>query len=469
MCVISYSPANVAIPDEATIKKMFTKNPDGAGFAIDKGEGIVEFHKGFMKVEDLIEALDKYDDLKAPAVTIHFRIGTHGKNNKATTHPFIIDSDFGKLRQLHGIGKFNVLFHNGTITDFGGILSPLSSDTQDFVAGPAFLLMNNKKKISKIKQKMFERILGSSRALIMRGNNQPEMYSAWTEHTDKCWYSNMVWNTAPSTAFSPSYQGSYPYRDDGTRKTSSPKALSPSSTANRTVPNWGASSSSVSESKREKTERKPITTDKDGKTTGDGVWVGKDRHWVEFTSEEARDRCLKTLSKTISKEDETYSVGWLAGMKYYKLGRYTIATETGLEKMLDLWEKEGLEDVDVREGQADGHLGFQNLEQLMLFTEMMDYDELNFTYQDEEGGEWIIDFSAMEILSRQCLTEFFGSANAALIPEMVANGISFDDAIEICEEDNDENEELTYEEQQNKELQEALIREIANDTSVQVA
>ena len=147
MCVIAFSPKGKDMPTEAQIKSMFKKNPDGAGFAYEEGD-TVKYKKGFMNVDDLLEELGPLDKWKDKNIAMHFRIGTAGKNDKKTTHPFPISNNFGELRKLQGEGP--VLFHNGVISGLGGIIDPLASDTQDFVAGVASKMLTRPNKPTKV-------------------------------------------------------------------------------------------------------------------------------------------------------------------------------------------------------------------------------------------------------------------------------------------------------------------------------
>ena len=194
MCVIAFSPKGNDMPTEEQIRKMFKKNPDGAGYAYEEGK-TVHYKKGFMSVEDLLEDLGPLEKWKDKAVAMHFRIGTAGKNDKKTTHPFLISSSFGDLRKLEGEGP--VLFHNGVISGFGGIIDPLASDTQDFVAGVASHLLNTKRQPSKVATQAISSIIGSSRLLLMYGKGKNFTFGDWHQK-DGNYYSNMIWDTTPT-------------------------------------------------------------------------------------------------------------------------------------------------------------------------------------------------------------------------------------------------------------------------------
>ena len=200
MCVIAFSPKGNDAPTEKQIKEMFKKNPDGAGYAWDDGT-TVHFKKGFMNVDDLLEDLGPLEKWKDKNLAMHFRIGTAGKNDKKTTHPFPLTNNFGELRKLQGDGP--VLFHNGVISGYGGITDPLASDTQDFVAGVASKLLTRPNTPSKITAKTIDTIIGSSRLLIMYGKNKAIKFGDWKEK-DGNYYSNLLWEPYQYT-YTPSY------------------------------------------------------------------------------------------------------------------------------------------------------------------------------------------------------------------------------------------------------------------------
>lgn len=208
MCVIAFSPKGNDMPTEEDIKKMFKKNHDGAGYAYEEGD-TVKFRKGFMNVDDLLEDLGPLEKWKDKNIAMHFRIGTAGKNDKKTTHPFPISNKFGDLRKLRGEGP--VLFHNGVISGLGGIIDPLASDTQDFVAGVASKLLTRPNKPTKITEAVVESVIGASRLLLMYGKGKIVRFGDWKEK-DGNLYSNLFWDFTPTTTtYSTKY--SYGYYD----------------------------------------------------------------------------------------------------------------------------------------------------------------------------------------------------------------------------------------------------------------
>lgn len=179
MCVIAFSPKGVEAPSEEQIRAMFMTNPDGAGFAYNGKNGEVYFEKGFMDVESLLKRLKPLDQWTNTNFGIHFRIGTAGKNDAKTCHPFLISTDIGQLRKTSGTG--NVLFHNGILAE-GGWADNLSSDTQDFVVAFAPLLAKPSK--SKVRDKWLESIIVGNRLLTMYKNGKYKMYGDWKKDGD---------------------------------------------------------------------------------------------------------------------------------------------------------------------------------------------------------------------------------------------------------------------------------------------
>lgn len=179
MCVIVFSPKGVEAPTEEQIRDMFLANPDGAGYAYNGRGGKVKFKKGFMTVDSLLKELMPLKRWKNKNLAIHFRIGTSGKNDRHTCHPFKISSRYDDLRLLEGEGE--VLFHNGIFAD-GGQLDKNSSDTQDFVSAFAPLLKKYSK--SKVRDMWLEEIISPSRVLIMYDNNKYKIYGDWKKDGD---------------------------------------------------------------------------------------------------------------------------------------------------------------------------------------------------------------------------------------------------------------------------------------------
>lgn len=180
MCVIIYSPKHTDIPTDEQLENMWNANPDGAGYAyISKGQ--VYYKKGFMTLAELkADLATKREVMKNREFALHFRIGTAGKNDAHTTHPFPISTNFGELRKTEGTVDA-VLFHNG-ILDKGGISNPLASDTQDFVIAFAPLLA--KPSQSKTRDHFMNTVVEGNRLLLFYGTGKVKMYGEWQKDGD---------------------------------------------------------------------------------------------------------------------------------------------------------------------------------------------------------------------------------------------------------------------------------------------
>jgi len=133
MCIIVAKPKGVDMPTDEIIKTCFKNNSDGAGFMYQVND-YVKIEKGFMSVDKMLKRLHTLAnklDLKNKNVVLHFRIGTSGKNDKKTTHPFPISSEQKDLQTL-SIHSQIAMCHNGILNDYVYTNSPLS-DTQNFV------------------------------------------------------------------------------------------------------------------------------------------------------------------------------------------------------------------------------------------------------------------------------------------------------------------------------------------------
>lgn len=206
MCVIAFSPKGVDIPTAEQLRSMWNHNPDGAGYAFVGEKGKVVFRKGFMTFESLLNELRNPEKFKNTNFAIHFRIGTSGKNDGATCHPFPISTNFGELRKTNGVVD-SVLFHNGIIGD-GGLINPHSSDTQDFVAAMAPLLYKFNK--SKSRDYFINEIIEGNRILLMYKNNAFKMFGDWKKDGD-IWVSNL--NYKSNYSWYGGGYGSYYYQD----------------------------------------------------------------------------------------------------------------------------------------------------------------------------------------------------------------------------------------------------------------
>lgn len=134
MCIIVAKEKGVALPSKNTLKTCFEHNNDGSGLMYVKN-GKVVIEKGLMTFGDFWHKIKELkrefnSDLTDKAIVMHFRIGTHGENDGATTHPFAISSNADDLRATY-LETDIAMAHNGIIRDFN--YDKVLSDTQSFV------------------------------------------------------------------------------------------------------------------------------------------------------------------------------------------------------------------------------------------------------------------------------------------------------------------------------------------------
>ena len=138
MCIIVAKNKGVKMPSIETLSNCFNNNKDGAGIMLACG-GLVHGFKGLMTFEEFANELATlerhYGPLDNLSVVMHFRIGTHGTNIAANTHPFPISDRYDDLRKLAWTSKQGVA-HNGIITECGyhpDVKAENVSDTMVFV------------------------------------------------------------------------------------------------------------------------------------------------------------------------------------------------------------------------------------------------------------------------------------------------------------------------------------------------
>lgn len=135
MCIIVVKPANVSLPSDEIFANCFENNDDGAGMMIAHG-GKVHGDKGFMTLRAFNEQLENYKnvygDLKSHAMVFHFRIGTHGTNNPANTHPFPLDDykSYSRFKELHWVADQGFA-HNGVMYQFSSHTDVKKYDVSD--------------------------------------------------------------------------------------------------------------------------------------------------------------------------------------------------------------------------------------------------------------------------------------------------------------------------------------------------
>ena len=377
MCVISFSGVGIDLPDKEERSQMFKTNPDGAGIMIDTGKENL-YIKGLMTYEDFEAALAKIQqdyNLKKNAVALHFRIGTSGKKDGATTHPFLLSRNFGELRKEAYRGTQPMLMHNGVFSGFGGWLNPLASDTQDFAATIGYGLLRKTKagrKPGKSMLKAAEKAAGPCRVIVFYADQDPILIGDWKEHSNnKIKYSNL--NHRPS-------------------------AIVYHNTCHSTGPNYN-------------TNYHTTKADPYGKWTD--VYLSRDRHWIQFSSEEK----LKTLSTSSvvkgTTPNRTLTMNY-TGTIYYEKPGLNFVTEQGLPDYNDYMEDLEInsqtslmeEDFDENIIVADSSI------ELLEMLDMLEYNIDENCYEDQiydnYAVKYYVDWNENIAYSTRALKSEFG-------------------------------------------------------------
>lgn len=139
MCIICVSPKRVRQPNVTTIRRMFRNNPDGAGYMVAR-DGKVTISKGFMDVDEYIEAIRAEHFTAKDPVVYHFRISTQAGVNPQMTHPFPLSNRIEHMKVLDVECSCGVA-HNGIIRLTTDRNNHEYSDTALFIANYLSLII----------------------------------------------------------------------------------------------------------------------------------------------------------------------------------------------------------------------------------------------------------------------------------------------------------------------------------------
>ena len=215
MCIVVYKPKNIEMPNEETLKECFRCNRDGAGYMFPE-DGKVQIKKGFMSFDALNTSLQAdYQRLgSATPFVLHFRIGTHGGNNQANTHPFPLSKRMSDLKQLSCSVNCGVA-HNGIIsltstrtTEYVQEYDPELkcmvnryvpadySDTMKFITDYLALIIHNKNWYTNEDNiNLIEKLIGTSNKLaIMNADGHTTLIGNFIEDGG-VFYSNSTYKT----------------------------------------------------------------------------------------------------------------------------------------------------------------------------------------------------------------------------------------------------------------------------------
>ena len=131
MCIICVSKPGCEQPSVKTLRTMFLLNPHGAGYMVARG-GKVFIHKGFMNIEEFLNAVRRERFTAADSVVYHFRISTQAGVNPEMTHPFPLSNQPRRMRALDMTCRYGVA-HNGIIRLTSDPTNTRFSDTAVFI------------------------------------------------------------------------------------------------------------------------------------------------------------------------------------------------------------------------------------------------------------------------------------------------------------------------------------------------
>lgn len=190
MCIISVKDSGADMPTEQTIRIMFRKNPDGAGYMIQRnGKGAINIKKGFHDINEFVKAVQGLDVTKEDVLVMHFRIETSGGISDAMCHPFVAHKD-PLVANITEIETELLCFaHNGIMRDLNG-QSKEFSDTSLFAQD--YLSCDHIQKglyESVAIQDMIEKYIDDSRLSILHPEKGLLLIGDWIEEGD-LFYSN---------------------------------------------------------------------------------------------------------------------------------------------------------------------------------------------------------------------------------------------------------------------------------------
>jgi len=202
MCVIAIKKQGVEMPNEQTLKTMWTNNPHGAGIMYAR-DGHVYIDKGYMDWTSFSERIKSLGDLTDTSVVMHFRIATHGGVIPGNTHPFPVSRNVIALTKLRGSCKVGVA-HNGIIS----CVEPRKgiSDTMEYIAtklAPRAEEDPDWYKDEKVLEEIGHEI--KSKLAALDGDGVISYYGDFIEEADGMIYSN--------DSYKPRVYAKYTYRD----------------------------------------------------------------------------------------------------------------------------------------------------------------------------------------------------------------------------------------------------------------
>jgi len=183
MCIIAVKKSGKEMFPEETIRMMFQNNPDGAGMMwYETAERKVGYHKGFMKLDQLIEFI-RGRNWKDIPVVLHFRIGTSGHRTKLCTHPYPVYD----RNHVSGLTDLAVC-HNGVLSNYHPGYNSAINDSLNFTQkvlsklDPSFIHDSDK-------LMLIEELIGTSKLAFIDNTGEITLLGNFIEDNDY-YYSN---------------------------------------------------------------------------------------------------------------------------------------------------------------------------------------------------------------------------------------------------------------------------------------
>ena len=193
MCIIVASEKGKKIPSKKTLETCFLNNPDGAGIMYYFDNSVI-VDKGYMTFKDFykrVRELEKEIGLTDRSVVFHFRIGTSGKNDAKTCHPYPLTKQTKFLQSKH-VRCSVAMAHNGILSNFVDRTNKDNlNDTQIFIQK----FMYNIYKLSKnfyyneYANELIFNTIATNRLCFLTKNDEIFYYGNWVEDNG-IYYSN---------------------------------------------------------------------------------------------------------------------------------------------------------------------------------------------------------------------------------------------------------------------------------------
>lgn len=197
MCIICVSKKGINQPSEDIIRTMFSRNSHGAGYMVARDGGVI-IHKGFMNVEEFLNAIRRENFTKDDAVIYHFRISTQGGVNPEMCHPFGLSRNLSDMKALDLVARVGIA-HNGIIALTSNAKDKEYSDTAHFIAEYLPHLIRNVKDIKNPKIIEIIEELAGSKLAFMDGNGYIALAGDFIREKDGLLYSNSTYKPIPTT------------------------------------------------------------------------------------------------------------------------------------------------------------------------------------------------------------------------------------------------------------------------------